>query len=42
MAAQGIAVTDKVVTQLMQGRLSADKQCWLIPQPAPIPQAPLG
>jgi len=26
----------------MQGRLSKDKQCWLIPLPAPIPQAPLG
>jgi hypothetical protein len=42
MAAQGVAVTDKVVLQLMQGRLSKDKQCWLIPLPAPIPQAPLG
>ncbi|MDZ7871108.1 MAG: ADP-ribosylglycohydrolase family protein [Rheinheimera sp.] len=42
MAAQGIAVTDKVVSQLMRGKRSADGQCWLIPQPAPTPPSPLG
>lgn len=36
MAAQGIAVTDKVVSQLMRGKHSADGQCWLIPSSVPL------
>ncbi|MFN7727220.1 MAG: ADP-ribosylglycohydrolase family protein [Rubrivivax sp.] len=39
MARQGVAVTDKVVAQLMQGRRSADGRCWWIPA-APRPPAP--
>jgi len=35
MAAQGVAVTDKVVAQLLQGRRSADGRCWLIPAVPP-------
>lgn len=30
MASQGIAVIDKVVEQLMQGKVTADGACWLI------------
>jgi len=42
MAAQGIAITDKVVTQLMQGKRSADGQCWVIPPAAARVVTPLG
>lgn len=38
MARQGVAVIDKVVPQLMQGRRSADGRCWLIPE---LPRRPL-
>jgi len=42
MAAQGIAVTDKVVSQLMRGKRSADGQCWLIPAAPQLIPAKIG
>ncbi len=42
MAAQGIAVTDKVVSQLMRGKRSADGQCWFIPAAPQLIPAKIG
>lgn len=42
MAAQGVAVTDKVVSQLMRGKRSADGRCWLIPAAPALTPAKIG